>query len=330
MASRRKLVVLLGLGMVVTTPLVSFAQRQTGRMVRVGVLQPNTASFGAMFVAELRAGLRELGWVEGRNIAFEVRYADAKYERLPKLAAELVRSNVDVIVTGATPGALAAKQATAKIPIVAVSTGDFVASGLVASLAKPGGNLTGVTALGRELTVKRLALLKETVPGISRVAVLANPDNPEFAPMMKELAAASRKLGVHLQFLGVRTPNEFEQAFAATSENRLEAMLLLTDLIFATHGKAIVEFAKKRHLPTIYPFRELVGIGGLMYYGAPLTHMYRHAAVYVDKVLKGVRPADLPVEQPTKFDLAINMKTAEALRVSIPPSVMIQATRLIR
>jgi putative ABC transport system substrate-binding protein len=327
MNNRRKL--LLGVG-AMATPFVCLAQGQVKKVARVGVLSPLTARAAEGVLGALRARLVEFGWVEGRNLYIEVRYAEEKYDRLSTLASELARSNVDVIVTGATPGALAALKATRTIPIVAVSTGDFVASGLVVSLARPGANLTGVTTLGRELSVKRLSLLKETLPAVTQVAVLANPENPETSVMVSDLRAAARSLKIRLQFLEARTLGEIEKAFGAMSDHQVGALLLLTDLTFYGHRTLIVDFALKRSLAAIFPFEEMATNGGLMYYGASLIEMYRHAATYVDKILKGARPAELPVEQPTKFELVVNVRTAKRLGLSIPPEIMVQATRVIQ
>jgi len=309
-------------------PLAPEAQ-QTGKISRVGRLSPVSASVDAPLLAAFRQGLGDLGWVEGRNITFETRFAEGRADRLPELAAELVRLNVDVIVSGATPGALAAKNATATIPIVMVTTGDPVASGLISSLAKPSGNLTGLTVRGRELSAKRLQLLKEAFPRVTRVAVLSNPTNPETEPMVKGLEVAARSLGVQLRVLEVRDPTEFAKAFAAISRERAGAIMVLTDLLFNTHRRQILELAAKSRLPATYGFRQDVDAGGLMFYGAALADMYYGAATYVDKILKGVKPADLPVEQPTKFELVINLKTAKALGLTIPPSMLARADRVI-
>lgn len=329
MIKRREFVLVVCAG-VLPAPIIGYAQRQQGKTARVGILSPLNEAAAANIVKTLRESLRELGWVEGRNLAIEVRFADGRYDRLPVLAADLAHINLDVLVTGATSGALAAKKATTTIPIVAVTTGDPVASGLVASLARPGGNLTGVTALGRELSAKRLSLLKETLPGVSRVAVVSNPNNSETGAMLNELHPAARILGLQLHVLEVRGPTEFEQAFATLSRGQSEAVMVLTDPIFLTNRRLIVEHVSKRRLPAIYPFGEMVEAGGLMYYGAPLAEMYRRAAAYVDKILKGAKASELPVEQPTQFELAINLNTAKALGLAIPASVMIQATRIIK
>jgi len=276
-----------------------------------------------------RKGLRDLGWIEGRDFAIETRFADGKPERLPELAEQLVRKRVDVLLVGSTPGALAAKKATSTIPIVMVTTGDPVGGGLVASLARPGGNLTGVTALGEVLTVKRLELLKEAVPRVTRVAVLTNPASPYTVSFLRERESAARALGVQLQVLQAQDPTKLEQAFAAMAGERAGALMVLTDVMFINHRRRIVELAAKSRLPAVYPEREFVGAGGLMFYGASLVDMYNRAAVYVDKILKGTKPADLPVEQPTKLELVINLKTARALGLAIPPSVLARADHVM-
>ena len=328
MNNRRKLIVAFGAS-ALAVPFASFAQPQTAKIARLGILSPLTAAVAAHNQEALREGLRDLGWVEGRNLVIENRFAEGRADRLPELATELVRLKVDVIVTGAFPGALAAKNATATIPIVMVTTGDPVASGLIGSLAHPGGNVTGVTALGRELSVKRLSLLKEAVPGVARVAVLSNPANPETGPMVKSLEVAARSLGVQLRVLEVRDPTEFEKAFATITKERAGAIMVLTDSLFYTHSKRIVELAAKSRLPATYGLRQNVDDGGLMFYGATLADMYHRAATYVDKILKGAKPTDLPVEQPTKFELVINMKTAKTLGIKIPNVIMLRADKVI-
>jgi putative ABC transport system substrate-binding protein len=281
-------------------------------------------------IEAFRKGLRDLGWVEGRNFAIEPRFADGKPERLPELAAQLVREKVDIILVGSTPGTRAAMKATGTIPIVMVTTGDPVGGGLVASLARPGSNVTGVTALAEVLSVKRIELLKVTVPGTSRVAVLANPISPYTEPFLREREAAARALGLQLHVVEAPDPAKLEQAFAAMTRERAGALMVLSDVMFINQRKRIVELAAKNRLPAVYPEREFVRAGGLMFYGASLVDMYAHAAVYVDKILKGTKPADLPVEQPTKLELVINLKTAKALGLTIPPSVLARADQVVQ
>jgi putative ABC transport system substrate-binding protein len=326
MNRRDTLLALIALG---ARPLAGNAQQQAGKIVRLGILSPLSASAFAPSDQALRRGLSELGWIEGRNFVIATRYAEGRYDRLPGLAAELASIKVDAIATGSTAGAAAAKGATSTIPIVMVTTGDPVLSGLIACLARPGGNLTGLTVLGRELSVKRLAILKEAFPSVTRVAILTNPDNPENVPMVKGLEAASHSLGVKLRFLQVRGPGEFEKAFAVIASERIGAIMVLTDILFLTHREQFNELAARSRLPAMYGFRENVDAGGLMFYGATLEHMWHRAATYVDKVLKGARPSDLAVEQPTNFELVINLKTARSLGLKIPQSMLLRADRVI-
>lgn len=311
-------------------PTIAQAQGTTaGKIVRIGRLSPLSAESDMPNLVAFRKGLRELGWVEGKTFSIEGRFAGGKYERLPELAAELVRQRVDLILTGSTPGGLAARKASASIPIVLVTTGDPVAAGLVTSLARPGGNVTGVTALGQMLNAKRLELIKEAVPGITRVAVLTNPGSWYTPQFLKEKGAAARALGLQLPVLEAGDPGSFEQAFAALATERAGALMVQTDALFITHRRRIVELAAGSRVPTVYGDREFVDAGGLMFYGASLADMYRDAAGYADKILKGARPADLPVEQPTKLELTINLKTAKALGLTIPPSVLGRADHLV-
>ena len=300
-----------------------------GKIVRIGRLSPLSAETDSPNLEAFRKGLRELGWVEGKTFTIESRFADGKSERLPELAAELVRQRVDLILTGSNPGALAAKKATATIPIVMVTTGDPVGAGLVASLARPGGNVTGVTALGQMLNAKRLELIKEAVPGVTRVAVLTNPRSTYTAPFLQERESMVRRLGLQLPVLEAADPGSFEKAFAALATDRAGALLVQTDAMFITYRRRIVELAAKSRVPAVYGDREFVDAGGLMFYGASLAHLYHDAASYTDRILKGARPADLPVEQPTKLELVINLKAAKALGLTIPPSVIGRADHLV-
>ena len=316
---------------VLCTPVILVAQdAKPGKMARIGRLSPLSAASDMPNLGAFRKGLRDLGWVEGKDFALETRFADGKTERLPELAAQLVREGVDVILAGSTPGVLAAKRATSTIPIVMVTTGDPVGGGLVASLAHPGANVTGVTALAQVLSVKRLELLKETVSGATRLAVLANPTSPYTEPFLKERDSAAHALGLQLQVVEVHDPAKLEQAFAAMARERAGALLVLTDVMFINQRRRIVELAAKSRLPAIYPEREFVSAGGLMFYGASLVDMYARAAAHVDKILKGAKPADLPVEQPTKLELVINLKTAKALGRTIPSSVLARADQVVQ
>jgi ABC-type uncharacterized transport system substrate-binding protein len=296
---------------------------------RVARLSPISASTEVPILQALRQGLRDRGWVEGQNLTFEYRFAEGNLARLPELAAELVRLKVDVIVPGSTSAALAAKNSTKVIPIVMVITGDPVASGLVASLARPSGNVTGVTALGEDLSGKRLEVLREAVPGVNRVAVLSNPAYADTEPFLKGTERAAGTSRVQLRMLEVRDPAELEKAFAAMSREHAGAFVVGTDPFFNTNRRRIVELAAKNRVPAMYGLREYVDDGGLMFYGASLPDMYRRAATYVDKVLRGAKPADLPVEQATKFELVINLKTARALGLTIPPSLLARADQVI-
>jgi len=302
---------------------------QTPKVRRIGFLAggaPPPASASPPIVQ----GLRELGYVEGQNLTIEYRYAEGKIDRLPDLAAELVHLRVEIIVVQGYPAAHAAKQATATIPIVIVSAGDPVGTGLVASLARPGGNITGVSFQETELSGKRLELLKEAVPRLSRVAVLWNTADLGMSLRSREIQAAARALGLTLQPLGVREPSDFDGAFSAMARERPDALFVVADPLTTLNRRRILDFAAKGRLPAMYEFSSYVNDGGLMAYGPSFSEMSRRAAVYVDKVLKGARPADLPVEQPTRFELAVNLKTAKALGLTIPPSIMVRADQVIQ
>jgi putative tryptophan/tyrosine transport system substrate-binding protein len=316
-------------GGLLAAPLTAEAQ-PAAKVPRIGFLGNSTATLEANLVGPFREGLRELGYVEGRNILIEYRWAEGKNERLPALIAELIAVKVDVIVTAGTPAALAVKKATTSIPLVMAAVGDPIGVGLVASLARPGGNVTGLSAIAPELEGKRLELLREVVPKLSHIAVLWNPDNPFLAGSLKETRAAAQVLGIKVQLLGVRTAEEFPAAFAAILKERPGALLVLADRIFLHNRARIVDFEAKRRLPGVYPYRELVEAGGLMSFGPSYAGMHRRAAYYVDKILKGAKPGDLPVEQPTKFELVINLKTAKALGLTIPPSVLGRADEVIQ
>ena len=310
-------------------PLAAEAQ-QPAKVPRIGFLSARPPTDNPYFIDSFRQGLRELGYVEGQNIAIEYRFAAGRPERLPALAAELVRLKVDVIVTGGPPAPEAAKQATGTIPIVFAVAADPVAVGLVASLARPGRNITGLASISPELIGKQLELLKEVVPNISRVAVLQNPSNDSHPHTLRQAEGAARGLGVQLQIVQARTPPEIDAAFAAMRSQRAGGILVLRDPLFLTQRTQIAALAAKTRLPAVYGFREEAEAGGLMAYGASVPFMYRHAAIYVDKILKGAKPADLPVEQPTKFELVINLKTAKALGLTIPSSLLQRADEVIQ
>ena len=321
-------------GGVFAAPFAADAQ-QPAKGARIGQLD-----FGSLESPEVRVlhdafrqGLRERGYVEGQNIVIEARGADGENERLPGLATELVRLKVDLIVAVSTPVTRAVQQATTTIPIIAIAMGDPVADKLVASLARPGGNITGSTFLGPQLVPKRLALLKEALPTISRVTVLWHPGafgERTMSNMMNETEVAARTLGLQLRLIGVNGPEEFDRAFSTMTRERADAVILFPSPMLFVERRRIVDLAAKHRLPLMSMGRELVELGGLMSYGASITDLSRRAATYVDKILKGTRPADLPVEQPTKFELVINVKNAKALGITIPQSLLLRAEEVIQ
>jgi putative ABC transport system substrate-binding protein len=325
--NRREVITLLG-GAAVAWPLVARAQ-QPAKVPRIGFLGNSTAALEANLVGPFREGLRDLGYVEGRNILIEYRWAEGQYERFPALITELIAQNVDVIVTAGTPASLAVKKATTSIPLVMVAVGEPVATGLVASLARPGGNITGLTSMSSEMEGKRLELLREVVPKISHVAVLWNAASPIQAIEEREVRAAAQVLGMKMLSLGVRTQEEIEDALAAIVKERPGALLVLADRLFLHHRTHIMDFAAQHRLPGVHAYRELVEAGGLMSYGPSYAEMHRRAATYVDKILKGAKPADLPVERPTKFEMVINLKTAKALGLDMPPMLLGRADEVI-
>jgi putative tryptophan/tyrosine transport system substrate-binding protein len=307
--------------------------QQTKKMPRIGYLHPGSAATVSVARMEaFREGLRDLGYVEGKNIFIEWRYTEGKSEAqsLPELAAELVRMDVDIIVTTGTPAVRAIKGASATIPIVFAVISHPVENGIVASFARPGGNVTGLTILTEELSGKRLELLKETIPNINRIGVLSDVTNPTQALEWKEIMAAAEALRVKLQSLGLRSSNDFESAFTAALRERVQAVITLPQPLMNSHRNPIVGFAIKNKLPAIYPAPEYMDAGGLMYYGPVYTELFRRAASYVDKILKGTKPADIPVEQPTKFEFVINLKAAKQIGLTIPPNVLARADKVIR
>jgi putative ABC transport system substrate-binding protein len=316
--------------LLLAAPLAARAQ-PAATVPRIGYLSPISPPADSARIEAFRQGLRDLGYVEGQSIVIEYRYADGKFDRLPDLAAGLVRLKVDVIVAASTPGILAAKQATSAIPIVMTLSADPVPTGLVSSLARPGANITGLSLLSGELNGKRLELLKEIVPSLSRVAALWNPDNPASRFQLKETEAAAHVLGIQLQPLEVRGPDpDFERIFQATGRGRISALITPDDLLIFSHRARIVDLAARKRLPAMYAFREFVDAGGLMSYTANRPHLFRRAATYVDKILRGARPGDLPVEQPTKFELVINLKAARALGLAIPSRLLALADEVIQ
>ena len=301
-----------------------------GKAPRIGFLAVGSREGRAFVIEGFLLGLRERGYVEGQNIVIEYRFSEGRNDRLPELAAELVNLKVKLILASGSPASFAAKEATRTIPIVMGSlAANPVETGLIASLARPGGNITGMTEMASELGAKRLQLLTQTVPGLSRVAVFWNPPNPAYGPVLKELEAAAQTMGVAIQRLEVRVPEDFESALEAATRQRAGALFVPGDPLVTNRPRMVADLALKYRLPTITDFRELPEAGGLLSFGPDLVDSYRRAATHVDKILKGANPADLPMEQPTKFDLFVNLKTARALGLTIPQSVLVQATKVI-
>jgi putative tryptophan/tyrosine transport system substrate-binding protein len=307
---------------------VSLAEAQQAKKVpRIGFLSFSTFPTSPRY-EPFQQGLRELGYIEGKDIFIETRYAEGKQDQLSDFATELVKLKVDVIVTSTTPGVLAAKNATSAIPIVFAGVGDPVGAGLVSSLARPGGNITGLSMLSPELGGKRLELLKETFPKITKVAYLRNPDFP--GPALTAMREAARTLGLQLQSLDVRSARDFDGAFDAVLKERAQALTTASVPVIFSNRQRIAAFAAKNRLPAIYPRIEYINAGGLMFYGVSFSDLLRRAATYVDKILKGAKPADLPVEQPMKFEFIINLITANQIGVTIPPNVLARADRVIK
>jgi len=328
MMDRRAFITVVG-GSIFAAPLAVEAQQAGKRVPRIGYL--TGGSLNSERVVALRQGLRELGYVEGQDIAFEWRSAEGKADRLPGLAAELVRLKVDVIVTGGEAATRPAKEATSTIPIVMAQDSDPVRSGFAASLARPGGNVTGLSTLHPTVSAKRLEILKESLPRLSRVAFFGTSSWVGNAQGLRETELAAAALGVKLQYLDVTDPKDFETAFQAAGKRQAEAALMLVwNPILNPRRKEVAELAVKSRLPTVFRDREDVQVGGLMAYGPNIPDLFRRAATYVDKILKGAKPADLPVEQPTKFELLINLKTAKALGLTIPQSVLLRVDQMIQ
>jgi putative tryptophan/tyrosine transport system substrate-binding protein len=313
--------------------LVHLAEAQQPKKVpRIGLLSSFSPSVTALWHEAFRQGLRDLGWVEGKNISIEYRYAEGRNDRLPELAADLVRLKVDIIVAAVTQDVRAAENATEVIPIVMASPADPVAAGLVDSLARPGGNITGLSQMAPDMAGKRLELLKEIVPRLSRIAVLWNPQSPASGSPLswKEIQLPARELGVKLHSLEVRSSNDFGKAFEDATKAHAGALAIMPDPLFAGNLKRIADLAAKSRLPSIFHLTEFADSGGLVTYGPDRSDMYRRAATYVDKILKGRKPADLPVEQPTKFELVINLKAAKQIGLTIPPNVLARADKVIK
>ncbi len=326
---RRHFLILLG-GAVAVAPFAA-GTAQPAKAFRIGILAnlPMTAGEGAVLWGAFIQGLRDLGYVEGRNITIDWRVSEGRYERLPDLAAELVALGVDVIVVPGSEGVLAAERATRTIPIVMADHPDPVGAGLVASLARPGGNITGLSHLYPEIAGKQLQLLREIVPAVSRIAVLYNPTNQANGRMLEAAQEAAQSAAITLQALEARAPEDFEKAFAAMRREGAGAVLVLRDGMLLLHRQWLLDFATKSRLPAMYGAREEVVGGGLVAYGPSSRDSFRHVATYVDKILKGAKPADLPIEQPTKFELVINLKTAKALGLAIPPALLARADEVI-
>jgi putative ABC transport system substrate-binding protein len=327
---KAKLLVYALAAFILTTIHLAEAQ-QAKKVPRIGFLLGSPRLTLSEPIETFRQGLRELGYVEGQNIVIEYRYAEGKFDRLPDLAVELVRLEVDVIVAaGGSPAIQAAGKATPTIPIVMTGMTDPVAWGFIASLKRPGGNITGLSLRGYELLGKRLELLKDTVSTVSRVAVFWNPQSPAADLRLKETQAASRALGIQIQSLEVRGPDDLEGAFQAAAKGRVGGLTVGPSPVFTSNRNQILDFAAKKRLPGMYPWKEYVEDGGLMSYAPSLSDRYRRAAFYVDKILKGTKPADLPVEQPMKFEFVINLKSANQIGLTIPPNVLARADKVIR
>lgn len=321
-------ILVLALG-ILLGPLATHGQ-QAEKLYRIGFLGNSTAALEANLVGPFREGLRDLGYVEGRNVVIEYRWAEGKYERFPALIAQLIAQKVDVIVTAGTPATLAVKKATTAVPLVMVAVGDPVGTRILPSLSRPGGNITGLTSISPELDGKRLELLREVVPHVSHIAVLWNAVSPLQVVAERQTQAAARVLRMKVLSLGVRTEEEIEDAFAVIVRERPGALLVLADRLFLHHRARIMDFAAQHRLPGVHAYRELVEVGGLMSFGPSYADMHRRAAYFVDKILNGAKPGDLPVERPATFELVINLKTAKALGLTIPQSVLLRATEVIQ
>jgi putative ABC transport system substrate-binding protein len=327
----KKIIKLFAAAMLILAGFCFAEAQQPKKAARIGFLTTATRAGAAHLTEAFLQGLRDLGYVEGQNIAIEYRWADGNFERLPELAAELVRLKVDLIVATVTQASLAAKNATATIPIVMVAVGSPVEAGLIASLARPGANITGTSTMADEVVGKQLGLLKETLPKISRVAALWNPNNPIFqASQVRQADSAAKALPVTLQKLEARDPAEIIRAFTAISKEGTKALIVLSDPVFTTQRNQIADLALKHRLPAITGPKEVAEAGLFMSYGPSFTESYRRAASYVDKILKGAKPADIPVERPTKFEFVINLKTAKQIGLTVPQSVMYRADKVIK
>ena len=297
---------------------------------RIGFLGNSTAALEANLIGPFRDGLRDLGYVEGKNLLIEYRWAEGNYARFPALISELLASKVELIVTAGTPATLALKKATASTPIVMIAVGDPVGTGIVPSLRIPGGNITGLTSISPELDGKRLELLREVIPGMSHIAVMWNSSSPLQVVAEQQTRAAAEVLGMKMLSLGVRNSEDIEQAFAVILRDRPQGLLVLADRLFLHHRQRIMDFAVQHRLPGVHAYRELVEAGGLMSFGPSYAGMHRRAAIFVDRILRGAKPGDLPVERPASFELVVNLKTARTLGLTIPQSVVLRATEVLQ
>jgi putative ABC transport system substrate-binding protein len=324
---RREFISLIG-GAAAAWPVRARAQHG-GKIPRVGFMGNSTAALEANLIGPFREGLREHGYEEGRNIEIVFGWAEGKYERFPALIAEFIAANVDVIVTAGTPATLAVKKATSTVPLVMIAVGDPVGTGIVPSLARPGGNITGLSSIAPDLEGKRLELLREVVPHLARVAFFLNPANAFHTVSIRQALAAAQALNIKLQPHEVRKPEDLDAAFTSIVKEKPDGLLILADRIFLHNRQRMMDFATQQRLPSVNAYQELVEAGGLLSYGPSYEEMHRRAAGYVDKILKGTKPGDLPVEQPTKFTLIINLKAARALGLDVPPTLLARADEVI-
>jgi putative ABC transport system substrate-binding protein len=323
-----------GIGFIITLGILlgslAAQAQQTGNVYRIGFLGNSTAALEANLVGPFREGLRDLGYVEGRNVLIEYRWAEGKYDRFPALIGELLALKVAVIVTAGTPATLAVKKATTSVPLVMTAVGDPVGTGIVPSLSHPGGNITGLTAISTEMDAKRLELLREVVPSVSYIALLWNAASPLQVLAEKQVQAAAQVLRMRVLSLGVKTEEEIKSALAVMARERPDALLVLADRLLLHHRALIMDFATRHRLPGVHAYRELVEAGGLMSFGPSYADMHKRAAYFVDRILKGAKPGDLPVERPRTFELVINLKVAKALGLTIPQSVLLRGTEIIQ
>ena len=323
-----------GIGFIITLGILlgslAAQAQQTGNVYRIGFLGNSTAALEANLVGPFREGLRDLGYIEGRNVLIEYRWAEGKYDRFPVLIGELLALKVAVIVTAGTPATLAVKKATTSVPLVMTAVGDPVGTGIVPSLSHPGGNITGLTAISTEIDAKRLELLREVVPSVSYIALLWNAASPLQVLAEKQVQAAAQVLRMRVLSLGVKTEEEIKSALAVMARERPDALLVLADRLLLHHRVLIMDFATRHRLPGVHAYRELVEAGGLMSFGPSYADMHKRAAYFVDRILKGAKPGDLPVERPRTFELVINLKVAKALELTIPQSVLLRGTEIIQ